>query len=158
MRFRDSIIRRRLKELGVRSITEFLAQHPAVPYERLAPTLSTDGSDVLPVQLLSLQCEEALASGDAESVARDSLARSISKLFPDGWEDSPDDLIPRLSADWIGKLETRGLKDFADALQAVHTAIKENQPQLGWRPSGPRDPYIDKVFSIGWSRSGPTGP
>lgn len=148
-RFRDTTVRQRLKELGYSKISDFLASHPAVPYETLAPALSTDGSDVIPVQLMSMHCDEALADGDIELLARDSLARAVSAIFPDGW--APDnDRILLLSAEWISPLRTRGLERYRDALLEVYSWVRSHPPHPGWRPTGPDDPIIRQAFEEAW--------
>jgi hypothetical protein len=135
--------------LGFANVEDFLKQFPAEPYidvvRRIAPWVAA-------MQLSRLQMEEAFSTGLMREAAMDSFARNMNSL-PNGWvfDSETDSRAAGACANTSTAVVIDGHSpQFRGHILEVYKVLKSLQPPLGWRPSGPDDPLIQKAFSVGW--------
>src|SRR4051812_18958852 len=74
-------LRANLRALGFRSMTDYLASRPGVPYAEMA-----DGIGGFPrMKLKQMRLEEADAAGTMRAAAMDPLPRELVRYLPGGW-------------------------------------------------------------------------
>jgi hypothetical protein len=142
-------VKRRLREQGFETIKDFLKKHPAVPYVDVVNKIA---SWVAAMQLSRLQMEEAKEQGKLREAAMDSLARNLNAL-PNGWvvDSATESQAARAVARTSALIAVDGNSpQYDDQMLIVYNALKELNPSIGWRPSGPDDPLIQKAFGRGW--------
>ena len=139
------------KLLGFSSISEFLASHPATPYEDIGTFFQIA---VAPIQIVRLQLDEAGWAGSIRPAAMDVLPREINRAFPEGWRNGENPDFRRASAfsafmtDIV--FDAKATKEMEAAAQRVCDELLKLAPPVGWRPSGPNDPLIQQAFSRAW--------
>lgn len=144
-------LREAVRSVGHDSVLGFCAAFPAQTYTQLCDIL---GSQFAPIQLLALIYAEANETKSLEWAARDVLAREILDQFPDGWATGPNPSWTRIFvlSEWsTGIINSAERPDLEPVLDAVCGELSlEGQLPAAWKPSGPDDPVITRVFKRCW--------
>jgi hypothetical protein len=146
-------IKRRVRERGFATATEFADTQPTASLLDLADQLGKD--DVAAAQLEKVLLHEAEEMGAMELCARSLLARRIHEELPEGWptEWNRDATMRRASAcgAWAAALGNRYEASYyriTDALKAA--ALDTTVIPPGWLPFGPDDPILVEIFRKHW--------
>lgn len=145
-------LRAALQRLGYGELSELLHAHPAKPYGVLAAMLAGPDFRPAPMQVISLQYEEARRRRDPRGAAMDALCRVINEKFPAGWDStvSRADRAVALTG-WASEgVVSGGLSRFAGEFDAVFDYLFDTPPASGWLPASAEDPYIRRAFDHGW--------
>jgi hypothetical protein len=135
--------------LGFSNLTDLLAAMPSRPYGDIATLLG----NFAPIQIISVQFQEAKLAGKVRDAAKDSLCRNLVEKLPKGWgngENSEWKSVMALSG-WSSEIQvTGGCEELRPILMAVSDALCELPPPKGWSPKGPDDLLIESVFQSHW--------
>ena len=151
-----SEMRRRLSQHGYANVSDYVAHHPAEPYDGdLSERL-----DVIPVLLPILQFAEVESSEERRRVSRDSLFREIvgHRLKPDWiafsvWSmHMTGDAVVEL-ADRIYKTSGMSPEEVESVCGRIISLIRESAPSV-WVPDSADDPILVQAFDEAWPNDG----
>ena len=140
----------KVRTTGFRNLGDLLARMPAQPYESVAQLL---GTNVAPIQIVSLQFEEARAGNALRHAAIDCLCRNLCEQLPLGWGrgENSDFRNGLALSSWITEIEVTGkCPHLAPRLLAIAKDIRASSPPDGWKPVDTADPLINAVFAKHW--------
>lgn len=136
----------RLRARGYRSAMVLAAARPAVPARRLAGEL---GPDLVSAQLLRTLVAEAVASGAADWLARDLLARHLAGALDEGWPRSPSAAVYMRIAGALSRWIACLPEPWRGVARVAARTLLDAPPAPGWRPSGPDDAVIEAALARG---------
>jgi hypothetical protein len=141
-----------LSRSGYASVGAFADSNPLASLDQLADALSIP--DVTAVQLESEMLREALDAQQVARRARDLLSRKLSTL-PGGWPGPQSTRSADQETQCMQALASWFPIGFAAEYQVsiIKVALELlSEPTLprGWRPTGPSDPLLVKLFERHW--------
>ena len=132
---------------GFNTLISFLASMPNRPYADVAAAL---GGHIAPIQIVSVQYQEARSPDALRDAAKDALCRNIVEKLPQGFgtgEDAAFKWVLALTS-WGSELQvTGGHPELRPTIRRIQDKLK---PAQGWLPLGPDDPVIAQVFDTYW--------
>lgn len=140
----------KVRATGFQDVSELLASMPARPYEDVASLL---GTNVAPIQIISVQFDEARADNSIRHAAIDSLCRNICEKLPLGWGrgENSDFRSGLALSRWITEIEVSGkCPHLAPRLLAIAKDIRASSPPDGWKPADTADSLINAMFTRHW--------
>lgn len=141
-------LREELMRQGFASVTQYLQSQPAISYWELSERLE---ERFAPMQLMIVQAEEAIASGQVRNAAQDCLARKIIQHLPAGWGQGKklDFNTAGVFTDWVEFLEHLQANDHP-GIQHIWKDLK-NRAHSRWQPIGAHDPLLSELFDLHWN-------
>lgn len=146
-------IRSALREMGFRTVMDFLAANPGESYLSIASRL---GPGVTPVDVVEKQFSEAKPLGALRLAAQDALARELNRFAKRGWGRGSNAKfnVSAAYAFWLNDLKFQGgSPELAPVAYRVWNALVSSSPPDDWRPSGPHDQVIESAFAVGWPKA-----
>lgn len=145
-------LKRELRKRGFETVIDFLKNHPAESYIEIAGRIAPW---VVAMQVERLHMQEAKHQGLIRDAAIDAFIRELNGRLPDGW--IPDSEVEsRAAGAFAGAVTLVELDgespEFRSQMFAMYHALKEFNPPLGWRPTGPEDKLIQDAFARGWPK------
>jgi len=147
----------KIRSTGASSVTEFLARYPAIPFHKLLRQL---GMLMAPMQLNTLQFDEAIANDKVRDAVKDLLVRTLNDITKRGWgrgghwESNRAMAYSHFVTD-VPTYSRNAVKQ--DVAIKVWMALESLQPPVGWLPVSVNDPLIEKAFEIGWPETSKAG-
>jgi hypothetical protein len=139
-----------VQSLGYADLTALLASMPLRAYSEVAQRI---GPRVAPIQVISMQFEEARARNTVRDAAMDSLCRNIIEELPNGWatgERAEWKAILALSS-WSSEVQSTGRSpELKPVVHRIADHFRSQPPPTGWLPTGPDDPFIVSAFDECW--------
>lgn len=140
---------RALAEIGM-SATEFFRQHPDRSEVGMAQILGRGASAL---GLIMKLFEEAHENSTVLELAKSLLYRRILDEYPDGWYYDEKIRTTVKLGGWYSDIAEYAPEYEDRALSIVRSLATTNAPELGWKPTGPEDERLRRVFEEYWSES-----